>query len=563
MNIICGANNIGKTNFLRALDLFFTLDVKRFVYEDDMPYHKVHGGGGGNTKSQIIVTFLDCENDEKIEINTTFKGGFKKNSSLEISGKRNKKDITETDCKNIVNSFRFFFIQSNNINLPQLIRSIFKDQILPSIDSKKSKGKDALEKLEGFFEASRVATKGIADKLSEHLKSFITDVNGLDSSNWRLKINFPNFDILREAISDLVDFTLLDNNDNSFESKGGGTQRMVLFSLISYIAENADKKTIWALDEPEAFLQPGLQKKLFSDLTAFVEKDNISIILTTHSQHFIDIESIENTYLFDAETEQKKYSKRPKQSFIEIKTKLHPSTGVCKLLAIKKHMGIAKNDAWDVLPFNLLVEGETDKKYLTILAEHFKIDVPNILVAGGADSMKGHLVFLAGFVNKLHFKPVIRCILDNDKKGKEVCRKIEPRQYSGKMTVTKYLIKRFDNNRDSKCLFEIEDFIYPDVIIDAANQILRQKRQKIITKLQRENRTKEVYNKKRILEFLDEMARHNNPESEVVSFTGGLKKLLCRNACEMIRTEKFDLNEADQEHPSVRKNLKNLMKNPN
>lgn len=36
---ICGSNNVGKTNFLRALKLFFNPEEENFDVENDIPYH--------------------------------------------------------------------------------------------------------------------------------------------------------------------------------------------------------------------------------------------------------------------------------------------------------------------------------------------------------------------------------------------------------------------------------------------------------------------------------------------------------------------------------------------
>ena len=41
---ICGPNNVGKTNVLRALNLFFNPD--RYVFEKDPPHLKQHTRGG-------------------------------------------------------------------------------------------------------------------------------------------------------------------------------------------------------------------------------------------------------------------------------------------------------------------------------------------------------------------------------------------------------------------------------------------------------------------------------------------------------------------------------------
>ena len=58
---ICGENNTGKTNTLKAIDLFFN-DTK-YVSEKDVPHHKFEGSRGGATCPEISIEFLLEDND--------------------------------------------------------------------------------------------------------------------------------------------------------------------------------------------------------------------------------------------------------------------------------------------------------------------------------------------------------------------------------------------------------------------------------------------------------------------------------------------------------------------
>lgn len=56
---ICGPNNVGKTNVLRALNLFFNPD--RYVFEKDAPHLKQHTRGG-SVATEINLQFEDKGN---------------------------------------------------------------------------------------------------------------------------------------------------------------------------------------------------------------------------------------------------------------------------------------------------------------------------------------------------------------------------------------------------------------------------------------------------------------------------------------------------------------------
>ena len=56
-NYVCfwGANNVGKTNVLNALALFF--DKNEYIAEKDCPNHKFYGTRGGHYQPKIEITF--------------------------------------------------------------------------------------------------------------------------------------------------------------------------------------------------------------------------------------------------------------------------------------------------------------------------------------------------------------------------------------------------------------------------------------------------------------------------------------------------------------------------
>lgn len=64
--IIAGANNSGKTNLLRALNLFFNYETdENITYSryQDMPYHKGKDGTGSPVYTEITVEMFLTDND--------------------------------------------------------------------------------------------------------------------------------------------------------------------------------------------------------------------------------------------------------------------------------------------------------------------------------------------------------------------------------------------------------------------------------------------------------------------------------------------------------------------
>lgn len=272
-------------------------------------------------------------------------------------------------------------------------------EVLLSLDKLRKRQTKPLEKLKNFIDESKTAVSTIEEEIGELVKTFVDDIDGIDPKTWKIEILFPEFNLLREAISGLIDFTLYDTNNRKIERKGSGIQKILLFSIIDYISKEAKnnngKIIIWGIDEPEAFLQPALQKKVFKKLVEYSK--GYQIFLATHSQFFINLEDSTNLFLFEATKELKDYKRKEGEIYYKINTKLNEKEGFEKILDIRDHFGFVRNDSWEIMPYNLLVEGEDDKQYFISLFKKFSFSIPNIFVAGGTDKMNGYLQFLNEF----------------------------------------------------------------------------------------------------------------------------------------------------------------------
>ncbi|NES52929.1 ATP-binding protein, partial [Escherichia coli] len=102
------------------------------------------------------------------------------------------------------------------------------------------------------------------------------------------------------------------------DHKGSGAQRIVLLSLMQCITDKITTDIIWAIDEPEAFLQPKLQKKIMEIFKNIVREKKQPIIMTTHSQYFVDFNNLVNTHLFKLTKEEKIYARKKGRVFQEI-----------------------------------------------------------------------------------------------------------------------------------------------------------------------------------------------------------------------------------------------------
>lgn len=566
LTILCGPNNNGKTNCLRAMDLFFHMDPERFQAEKDRPYHGTHGSRSGKSQATFTGTFED-DKGKVHTIKQVYKG---KPATLTISLDNSEKKEDKEKARDIINQFQFIFVEANNVNLPELIREMFTEKIL-ALGMKKNKGQTkAWERLQNFQEDCQKVVKKINNHLTKQFHSFFTDSSlKKEVSGYKFNITFPHS--LIGMMASFINTTLQDQNDLDLESKGSGYQRLALFSMISYYATLIkDKKVIWGIDEPEGSLQSKLQKCTFQNLKKLAQ--NHCIIITTHSSFFIDIYHLDTTFLLESKSDPKKYRK---------KDKVHQKTTFIspraeKLKLIKEYIGIDAVDTWELFSTNILVEGKTDRNYLQALAEALQLSLPctNIIPVDGAQKMLGHL----WFYNNSHRadddqakdntesskkpKPQITCLLDRDQEGRDVYNKIKPHSYENIEVSTEYVCDADDKLKD-KFRRTIEDLVYPEVILHATNQFLTLK--KNFNKIPEdclEKRSTKAYQEKTFLEFLAEQARHADSHCNLNFNTDKIKKEICKGAIQYIKKHPKEIAKLDQNRPQVKAFLKNLFTFP-
>lgn len=545
--IICGENNIGKTNVLEALNIFFNHlnDPSLYYPERDIPHHIYFGRGGEQQNTEIAVSFEVSDT-----VKTTVKVKFKKDCTIEYSVSDKKalsQDAQKKAAFEILKSFKFFYVESNNVDIPSLVSELFASDGLLKLDTKRAKQKKPMDTLKEFQKLAQVALLDIQKELNSQLQA----LNILPSSNTQqdvIKITFAEFDKLRDVVSRMTEITIDDGNDHSISAKGSGAQRTALLTLMNYIASNAKKNVIWGLDEPEIFLQPKAQKQLFRAIKEICGKNKQSVILTTHSQHFIDLNNLDHTHLFACDIEKKEYKRVMGRQFYEkaTKPKIFGSSSE-KAKDIREHLGIDNNDGWNLLPTNIVVEGETDKRYLSSLAEMLNISYPNIISAGTASKISGQLQFFNTLAEDLDFKPVVRVILDNDDEGRKAENAIKQHISKGfyaSLVVEIHFYPRSDGLEkvgNSKN-WEVEDFLPIDVVFEGINRILKRAKYRIISKQYRDKKTQPSNIDKPILSYAENACSMINADKNHFPLQGsGQKMSLCQHIVDALDQDAFNI----------------------
>jgi predicted ATP-dependent endonuclease of OLD family len=562
---ICGQNNVGKTNTLRAINLFF--NPNDFESQSDIPEVK-KATWGGAVHPKITLDLYDEEEDCVYIVSRDLKPTSDGTDSLSGFIKKSKQNLTGKQIENLIDTIGFFYMESINLIVPDIIKDISNEMI--SLEYDKSRFSNKKKALKASYLNYIDGLQAVLDDFSENISSTFKGFR----DNWSVKFVVPkNADRFRDLISDDVGITIDDMGSIGIVGKGSGLQRLALLLLQFEVIERLvhKKSTIILVDEPDIFLHEGLQKKLKGFFQT--KSSSMQIIFTTHSRIFIDSYNMKNVFLLEAESTTQ-YIKRIDKDIQVVKTykvDVNQEEGYRKIC---EHLGIEEANYEMLEKNNVIVEGGCDKKYFSELIKYFGLPEVNIIVAGGADNIINHLKFYnAYYKDRADYCPRICIILDNDSKGREVYLKIRNKEFSGiqieVIMLPNYLGEVPSESEIQKCKTnnEIEDFIYPELFCYLVNKLLKKKDMQLVNgkEICKQIQTNSFKNRG-ILSLCEHKKNKKNPEMGVnISFTSSdnssnqVKEGLARIFSLEGNKEIIDLiQKHDSNYPEVRKFLEKI-----
>ena len=302
---ICGQNNVGKTNTLRAINLFF--NPEEYDIFLDRPVLK-QAQGGASIDPTITITFFNSDNSFYYEISRSLKEYEENKQFSGLKGckyeKKNTKKISNVKLKNdeissLLKEIRFRYIESINIDIPNLIEDLTENII--DVEYTKSRLSNNKKELSNAYQEY---TKGL-QKILDIFSNDISETFNIFKSEWDIKFHVPSsVQTFRDLISNDVELRIDDRGGFNTEQKGSGLQRLAVILLNFEILKRIKKKNhIICVDEPDIYLHEGLQKKLKN----FFDRNSqtVQIFYTTHSKIFIDSYLLRNVHLLEAEIYQK------------------------------------------------------------------------------------------------------------------------------------------------------------------------------------------------------------------------------------------------------------------
>ncbi|MGA8942535.1 MAG: AAA family ATPase [Thermoactinomyces sp.] len=404
-SIIIGKNDIGKSTSLRALDIFLN-DIKPDMDEFT----------NGQKQLEITVTFKltheELEDQEiiaqvgdyldrnKLTVRKVFVLADNKVSTPKIYVEPGEKLIRTGEWNKLREILpQFIYIQSiRDIDKASRVnsQSILGKLIIPLIKKEKTIC-DEKDKLEASISSQ---IKEVFQDIENILREQSPDVRGL--------IAEPEIRLDRA-----IDFSIsIDDGytTTQIERKGSGIQSSLIVSLFRAYAKHQFRKNIvFGIEEPDAYLHVGAQRKIVHSLQLITQNFG-QVILTTHSMVFIDRGNLKGITLLKRDGNREVVAKR-------IKKDRDTST-------IQEELEFRNSDwlLWDAV---LMVEGDTERKVIDIWARKLGYNLDSIgiriLVISGKDKVRHHINANARILDD--FGVPYAVILDSDEDNPdELCR---------------------------------------------------------------------------------------------------------------------------------------------
>lgn len=306
MNTLVGFNNCGKSNVLRAVSLAldpnhpFDPDVDapgprsfslpiitlRFIADGDRDEERAALEAAEAYERSLGVG--DCLADRgEIVLQVAFQpapdGVHRRERLLSTQEIRpaspEQHDLLDHALACLRRAVRFVLISSGE-SLESVLEGNFRE-ILHSV---------VRERLGTEFSEAEASRKQYLGGLQESLLAPLRERLGHDVSRLfpeigatRLSPEVPSI----EATLSNVAIELEDVIATPLSGKGTGVRGGVLVAMLSYLAANANRAMVFAVEEPEAFLHPASQEDLRDDLEALAGSPDVSLLVTTHSPFIV------------------------------------------------------------------------------------------------------------------------------------------------------------------------------------------------------------------------------------------------------------------------------------
>lgn len=343
LNIYSGKNNAGKSNILKALNLFFNNKTNYDTpYDSSRDYNSAfRGAAGGKREIRITVEFMPSGNGA-LKYGFSVTKRFSEGSDAPTIEYSSPNEIVQNEINkkngNITRQFTAYLNRLEYIYIPAIRDKAFISSLLlkfEQIINNEAQSKEFTKSIKSLSEVLSNTSKGVSRDFEKYiginataaLSSKATDVLGATVVNV-----FPGIQIREKKGREKTDKKQARNVAINLFSSGDGIVMSYLIYFLAYLTKQNNKKYIWGYEEPENSLEYSNAQKLAIEFSKKFTK-NAQIFLTTHSPAFINLMNDDNVKFY-------RVFQRPlSQKEIEAGIIEKRPTYVCSIDTLRKQLG--------------------------------------------------------------------------------------------------------------------------------------------------------------------------------------------------------------------------------
>ncbi|QSP93841.1 AAA family ATPase [Marinobacter salinisoli] len=275
VNILIGQNDAGKSNILKALNLFFNNETEltspvEFLEDLSRSRAEEARAAKGKTTIWIKVTFRNYENWSSLPETFVVKRTWTRYSDQpETVVVGSKKKIPNTTLGRFLSKIAFHYVPAvRGRDIFSHYLTMLHDAL---IDDEKA----------GISEAST----GLVTRINQSTEEMAKDIEarlGFESS-----IGMPRD--LKHLFTALDFTTKFSHHEVPLKKRGDGIQARHIPFILSFVASQSRKNHIWGYEEPENSLEMGRAFDLADQFQAEFARNN-QIFLSTHSPAFYSLD---------------------------------------------------------------------------------------------------------------------------------------------------------------------------------------------------------------------------------------------------------------------------------
>ncbi|GAA0713478.1 AAA family ATPase [Aquimarina litoralis] len=374
VNFFIGANNSGKSRFLRGLFKLRPININLTKNDNLCLIDEISNINYliGDLEKKIqfdVEEFEIIKNLKSLKLSEPFNCilNYKNKTSIIEDIKSWKDNLSEVNIKKYTNLVSA--VESVLYLDPKIRYSVenkpFKKTYIPILRCPNSypgiTNKNFLEALENSY--------GISGNVFNGLELY-SEIKDLQESRLNKKNNKKKFESFLSKCffnNQSVEITAYRDNrtllysvgeeEHELFNIGDGIQSLILILFPIFMAEENE----WLfIEEPETHLHPGYQRIFLDTIlnNEYIQRKNLRLFFSTHSNHFLD-QSLANDDISIFQF------KKENKGIIDVKTNIKPSKEALDLLGVtSSSVLIANSSIW--------VEGPTDRKYISKWLKTYK-----------------------------------------------------------------------------------------------------------------------------------------------------------------------------------------------